>query len=210
MTTVADVVAWVEKRFPPELAEEWDAPGLAVGHPAQPVAHVHFAVDPTLAVIREAIDAGADLLITHHPLLLRGVTSVAADTVKGAAVHALVEGGCAQMAAHTNADAAATGVADALAVALGVSVDGPLVPAPGHSSPVGGGRVGTIKPTSLTRFAAGVASALPATAAGVLYAGDPDGIVATVAVLGGSGDAYLDDAAAAGVDAYVTADLRHH
>ncbi len=210
MTTVADVVAWVEKRFPPELAEEWDAPGLAVGHPAQPVAHVHFAVDPTLAVIREAIDAGADLLITHHPLLLRGVTSVAADTVKGAAVHALVEGGCAQMAAHTNADAAATGVADALAVALGVSVDGPLVPAPGHSSPVGGGRVGTIKPTSLTRFAADVASALPATAAGVLYAGDPDGIVATVAVLGGSGDAYLDDAAAAGVDAYVTADLRHH
>jgi len=210
MTTVADVVAWVEKRFPPGLAEDWDAPGLAVGNPSSPVTHVHFAVDPTLEVIRESIAAGADMLITHHPLMLRGVTSVAADTVKGAAVHALVEGGCAQMAAHTNADAAADGVADALAAALGVSVDGPLIPAPGRPSPVGSGRVGTIQPAPLKTFAAAVAAALPATAAGVLYAGDPDGIVATVAVLGGSGDAFLDDAAAAGVDAYVTADLRHH
>ena len=81
MTTVADVVAWVEKRFPPDLAEEWDAPGLAVGNPSSPVKHVHFAVDPTLEVIREAIAAGADMLITHHPLMLRGVTSVAASTL---------------------------------------------------------------------------------------------------------------------------------
>src|SRR5680860_1630868 len=72
MTTVADVVAWVERRFPPDLAEEWDAPGLAVGNPSSPVEHVHFAVDPTLEVIREAIAAGADMLITHHPLMLRG------------------------------------------------------------------------------------------------------------------------------------------
>ncbi len=86
---------------------------------------MHFAVDPTMDVIREAIDAGADLLVTHHPLMLRGVTSVAADTVKGAAVHALVQGGCAQLAAHTNADAAADGVADALAAALGLRVTAP-------------------------------------------------------------------------------------
>ncbi len=210
MTTVADVVAWVETRFPPELAEDWDAPGLAVGNPTSQVTHIHFAVDPTLEVIREAVAAGADMLITHHPLMLRGVTSVAADTVKGAAVHALVAGGCAQMAAHTNGDAAAGGVADALAAALGVSVDGALIPAPGRPSPVGSGRVGAIEPVPLKDFASAVAAALPATAAGVLYAGDPDGIVATVAVLGGSGDAFLDDVAAAGVDAYVTADLRHH
>ncbi len=210
MTTVADVVAWVETRFPPELAEEWDAPGLAVGNPLAEVKRVHFAVDPTLEVIREAIAVGADLLITHHPLMLRGVTSVAADTVKGAAVHALVEGGCAHMAAHTNADAAADGVADALAVAVGIRVEGALVPAIGQPAPVGSGRVGTIEPASLKNFATAVAAALPATAAGVLYAGDPNGIVATVAVLGGSGDGFLDDAAAAGVDAYVTADLRHH
>ncbi|MCB2414044.1 Nif3-like dinuclear metal center hexameric protein [Demequina sp. TTPB684] len=210
MTTVADVVAWLERRYPPRLAEAWDAPGLAVGDPARDVRHVRFAVDPTLEVIREAIAAGADLLITHHPLMLRGVTSVAANTVKGAAVHALVKGGCAQLAAHTNADAAADGVADALAQALGVRVEGPLVAASGEPHPVGSGRVGTIEPTSLKDFAAVVAAALPATAAGVLYSGDADGVITTVAVVGGSGDAYLADAAAAGVDAYVTADLRHH
>jgi len=210
MTTVADIVTWVERRFPPRLAEEWDAPGLAVGNPANEVRHVHFAVDPTLEVIREAIAAGADLLVTHHPLMLRGVTSVAANTVKGAAVHALVEGGCAQLASHTNADAAAEGVADALAAAVGVSVERPLIAAAGEPSPVGSGRVGVIEPMSLRAFAGDVAAALPPTAAGVLFAGDPDGIVTTVAVVGGSGDAFLADAAAAGVDAYLTADLRHH
>lgn len=210
MTTVADVVAWVEKRFPEELAEPWDAPGLAVGDPASEVTHVRFAVDPTADVIREALAVGADLLITHHPLMLRGVTSVAADTTKGAAVHALVQARCAQLAAHTNADAAADGVADALAAALGLKVSGPLIAVPGQPSLAGTGRIGTIPPVPLEEFAATVAAALPPTAAGVLYAGDPAGIVTTVAVVGGSGDAFLDDAAAAGVDVYVTADLRHH
>jgi dinuclear metal center YbgI/SA1388 family protein len=174
------------------------------------VNHVHFAVDPTMDVIREAIAVGADMLVTHHPLMLRGVTSVAADTVKGAAVHALVEGGCAQLAAHTNADAAADGVADALADAVGIAVEGALIPETGKPSPVGTGRVGTIKTATLKGFAQMVAAALPGTALGVLFAGDPDGAVTRVAVVGGSGDAFLDAAAAAGVDAYVTADLRHH
>jgi putative NIF3 family GTP cyclohydrolase 1 type 2 len=141
--------------------------------------------------------------------MLRGVTSVAANTAKGAVVHALIEGGCALFAAHTNADAAAGGVADALALAVGVAVEGPLVPAsPGSAE--GTGRIGTITPVSLTDFARVVAEALPPTAGGVLFAGDPAGIVTRVAVVGGSGDSYVDAAAAAGVDAYVTADMRHH
>jgi putative NIF3 family GTP cyclohydrolase 1 type 2 len=114
------------------------------------------------------------------------------------------------LASHTNADAAAEGVADALAAAVGVRVERPLIAATGETSPVGSGRVGTIEPMRLRDFAATVAAALPQTAAGVLFAGDPAGIVTTVAVVGGSGDAFLADAAAAGVDAYVTADLRHH
>ena len=209
MTTVADVVAWIERRYPAALAEDWDTPGLAVGDPTRPVAHVRFAVDPTLAVAKEAVAAGAQMLITHHPLMLRGVTSVAADTAQGAVVHALIEGGCALLAAHTNADAAHGGVADALALAVGVSVEGPLEPvSPGSGA--GSGRVGTVTPRTLAEFAAVVARALPETAGGVLFAGPPDGRVERVAVLGGSGGGYLGAAAAAGVDAYVTADLRHH
>ena len=79
---------------------------------------VHFAVDPTLAVIEEARALGADLLVTHHPLLLRGVHSVATTSAKGAAVTRLVVGDVALYVAHTNADVASPGVSDALAAGL--------------------------------------------------------------------------------------------
>jgi dinuclear metal center YbgI/SA1388 family protein len=215
MTLIADVMAVLDQRYPPQLADDWDAVGLAVGDPSRQVTLVHFAVDPTLEVIAEAAAAGAQLLVTHHPLILRGVTSVAANTAKGAAVHALIEAGMAQFAAHTNADAAAGGVAESLALALGMEVEGPLVPAAEGSGGTGAGdtgtgRVGSIVPTSLRAFAQAVARALPSTAGGVLFAGDPDGVVRRVAVVGGAGDSFIDAAVAAGVDAYVTADLRHH
>lgn len=209
MVTVADVMTWADGRYPPSLAEDWDKPGLAVGELDHEVVHVRFAVDPTIAVVREAIAAGADMLITHHPLMLRGVTTVAANTAQGAVIHALIAGGCALFAAHTNADAADGGVAESLAFAIGMNVEGPLVPAePG--SPHGAGRIGTVAPTSLSDFAARVADVLPATVGGVLYAGDPDAMVLSVAVVAGSGGSYIGDAVAAGVDAFVTADLRHH
>lgn len=209
MTTVADVVSWAEGRYPPSLAEDWDTPGLAVGDPRRVVRHVRFAVDPTIAVVREAIAVGADMLITHHPLMLRGVTTVAANTAHGAVVHALITNGCALLAAHTNADAVEGGVAEALALAIGMNVEGPLIPAKPDSVD-GTGRLGTIAPMSLSDFAAKVAAALPPTAGGVLYAGDPDGMVLSVAVVGGSGGSFIGDAVDAGVDAFVTADMRHH
>ena len=75
--TVADVVAAVHRRYDPAGAEPWDAVGLVCGDPAAPVRRVHLAVDPTPEVALEAVDAGADLLLTHHPLLLRPVSAVA-------------------------------------------------------------------------------------------------------------------------------------
>ena len=210
MPTVRDVLAALEARFPQHLAEEWDVNGLTVGAPDAIVTRVHFAVDPTLAVAREAVSAGAQLLVTHHPLLLRGVSNVAADTPKGAVVHALVAGGVALANAHTNADHGAGGVADALAKAVGLDVTGPLIPLAGLHG-LGTGRIGglTDGPT-LREFALRVASALPGTAHGVRVAGDLDAIVRTAAVVGGAGDSFLDAAREAGVDVYVTADLRHH
>ena len=83
----------VEELWPESLAEDWDEVGLVAGHPSAEVSRILFAVDPTLEVIEEAIEFGAELLITHHPLLLKGVTSVAATTAKGRAVHRLIESG---------------------------------------------------------------------------------------------------------------------
>lgn len=313
--TLADVVALLEARYPPSTAESWDAPGTVCGDPAAPVRTVAFAVDPTYDVAQEALARGADLLVTHHPLLLRPVHSVAATTAKGAVVHALVRGGCALHCAHTNADAVTNGVAEALAEAIGVVDLRPLVPQPAPAldkhvvmvpvadaerlvdalaaagagavgeydrcawtttgtgtfrpgpgahpaigsagvieqvsearvemvaprrlratvvaalraahpyeepafdvlelaalpAETGIGRVGRIaEPTTLRAFGERVAAALPPTAQGVRLAGDLDAEVRGVAVVGGAGDSLFDPVRAAGVDVYVTADLRHH
>lgn len=125
-----DVVRLLELRYPPHRAERWDAVGLVVGDPDRAVRKVALAVDPVAETVAEAVKWGADLLLTHHPLLLDGVHSVAATTAKGRVVHQLVAAGCALYAAHTNADAAPGGVAEALADVLGVTGYRPLVPAP--------------------------------------------------------------------------------
>lgn len=316
MTTVGDAIAALEAAYPPGLAADWDAVGLVCGDPADELRSVLVAVDPVPETAEEAVAGGAQLLLTHHPLLLRGVHGVGADTPKGALVHRLVRAGAALFTAHTNADAADPGVSDALAAAIGLDVLGPLEPAAarpldkiitfvptgpdlgavhtalaaagagnigdyshcsfatagtGQFKPLAGahptigevgrlervaetrlemvlprhrraavvaalraahpyeepafdllelapipstrglGRVGALPaPEPLSAFTARVARALPATAWGVRAAGDPDRAVQRVAVCGGAGDSALDAALAAGVDAYVTADLRHH
>lgn len=314
-TTLADVVRALEQAYPPELAESWDAVGLVCGDPASAVESVLVAVDATDAVVTEALERGVQALVVHHPLLLRGVHGVGADTAKGALVHRLIRGGCALFTVHTNADRATPGVSDALAHALGLRVLGPveaeqqawdkvvtMVPAgpaaeavrsamfaagagrhgdysqvafsvrgtgqflpgsgahpavgdpgrlehveeervevlaprdrraavvsallvahpyeevaydvlevagrPGHR---GLGRVGELaQPETLREFTSRVAAGLPATVWGVRAAGDPDAVVRTVAVCGGAGDSLLGVVRGLDVDAYVTADLRHH
>lgn len=129
VATLADVVRLLEGRYPPGTAESWDRIGLVTGDPDQPVRRVLFAVDPVAAVVEEAIDWGADLIVVHHPLLLRGVHGVAATTAKGALLHRLVRAGVALYTAHTNADAADGGVADELARLLDLRETRPLVAA---------------------------------------------------------------------------------
>jgi len=316
MVRLADVIAVLEAAYPPALAQDWDAVGLVCGDPDDKVESVLVAVDPVADTVEEALAEGAQLLLTHHPLLLRGVHGVGADTPKGALVHRLVRGGAALFTAHTNADGADPGVSDARAAALGLVVEGPLEAAPsapldkiitfvpvgpaitavhealaaagagaigdyshcsfatagtGQFRPLAGahptiGQVGKLERVAETRlemvlprarragvvaalraahpyeepafdvleladlpssrglgrvvthaepeplgaFVDRVAGALPATTWGVRAAGDPQRPVHRVAVCGGSGDSALGAATAAGVDAYVTADLRHH
>lgn len=129
---LADVVALVEGWYPPHRAEDWDAVGLVCGDPDAEVRRILLAVDPVQAVADEAVALGADLVIVHHPLYLRGTTTVAASTSKGRVVHDLVRSGSALLTAHTNADSPAGGVSEAIAVALGLSEIRPLDPDPGE------------------------------------------------------------------------------
>jgi dinuclear metal center YbgI/SA1388 family protein len=201
---LADVVAVLDEQYPPQLAEEWDAVGLVCGRPTDVVSKVLFAVDPHPDVMAEALDWGADLVVTHHPLLLTPVHGVS-NGWKGEMLHSLIRSGIGLFCAHTNADVADGGVNDALAALLGVSERAPLDPVSGL------GRVGRLsEPTTLGAFSAVVAAALPATQTGLRVAGDLSAQVRTVAVCGGAGGSLVDVARESGADVYVTADLRHH
>src|SRR3954453_13628123 len=102
MPRLAELVDALEREYDPRWAEPWDAVGLVCGDPDADVRRVHFAVDPVALVADEAIAAGAQLLVTHHPLYLRGTTSVAATNGKGRLVHRLVSKGGAVFVAHPN------------------------------------------------------------------------------------------------------------
>jgi len=211
--TVRDVVAALDARYPRAWAESWDRVGLVLGEFDTPVVRVLCVVDCVPETVEEAVAAGANLIVAHHPLLLKGVSSVAPDTYKGRIVHRLIKAEIALYVAHTNADVANPGVSDALAARLELVRLRPLVPATGAAEGEGrgAGRVGELAaPMTLAELTGFAAGRLPPTAAGVRAAGDPERLIHTLAVCGGAGDSFLGAAAAAGADAYLCADLRHH
>lgn len=208
---LSEVLLAVEELWPESLAEDWDRVGLVAGHPDAEIDRIMFAVDPTLEVIEEALAWGAKLLVTHHPLLLKGVNSVAATSGKGKAIHRLIEGGCALLTVHTNGDSAVGGVSDVLADTIGLVETVPLTAAAHGLVEEGIGRVGMLPAVeTLGDLAARIFLSLPSVAGGVRVAGDRDAIVRRVAVCGGAGDSLFDAVRASDADVYVTADLRHH
>lgn len=209
MATVRELITALDTAYPQWLAEDWDAVGLTCGRLDAEVDTVLLAVDPLPQIVDEAIACGAQLIVTHHPLFLRGVHEVAATHAKGEVITRCIENGIALFSAHTNADHACPGVSDALAQALGLGDLRPLV-ADARDSALGTGRVGSLAaPMTLQAFGSLVAGALPATAHGVRIAGDLSCEVHTVAVCGGAGDSFLAHASRV-ADVYVTSDLRHH
>jgi dinuclear metal center YbgI/SA1388 family protein len=213
LPAVRDVVDALDRRYPRDWAEQWDRVGLVLGDFGSALTTVLCVVDCVPETVDQALAVGAGLIVAHHPLLLKPVSSIAPDTYKGRIIHRLIRADVALYAAHTNADTANPGVSDALAARLGLVDLRPLVPAQGRAE--GGGRgIGRIgqlaHPMRLHEFADLAARRLPGTAAGVRAAGAPERMIRTVAVCGGAGDSFLGEASAAGVDAYLCADLRHH
>ncbi|MGV0646414.1 Nif3-like dinuclear metal center hexameric protein [Mycolicibacterium sp. XJ2546] len=123
---LTDIIDVLDAAYPPSLAQDWDSVGLVCGDPAESVEAVTVAVDATAAVVAEVPEDG--LLLAHHPLLLRGVDTVAASTAKGALIHQMIRTRRALFTAHTNADTASPGVSDALAEVLGLTVEQVLAP----------------------------------------------------------------------------------
>ncbi|MDY7543825.1 MULTISPECIES: Nif3-like dinuclear metal center hexameric protein [unclassified Cryobacterium] len=207
--SLAEITRTVHELWPLSGAETWDAPGLVSGDPTNRVDSVLLAVDAVSATVDEAIETGVGLLLVHHPLLLRGVTSIAEDRYKGALLARLIRSGCALLAAHTNADVVVDGVSDVFATRLGLVDAQPITS--GTVPGTGIGRVGELPtPTTLGQLARRLATILPATASGIRVSGEYNAPVRTVALCGGAGDSLLKDPAVLAADVFITADLRHH
>src|ERR1700710_1174293 len=162
-TTLADAAAVISALWPPAGAESWDAVGMIAGEPTSEVSAIHLAVDAVPDTVDETLEVGAQLLLAHHPLLLRGVTSVAEDRYKGVVLGRLIRGGSALIAAHTNADVVARGTSAVLAEKLGLTSTRPLEA--GADPTTGIGRIGTLPTaTTLGALARRLADILPATA----------------------------------------------
>lgn len=191
--TNQDILQALDKKAPFSLAEEWDNVGLLIGNPADEVTRVLVALDATPAAVNAAKAAGADLIVTHHPVIFEPLKSLDSDSVP----YALAAAGISVISAHTNADKAVGGVNDTLAERLGltdlrVTEDGFC-------------RVGTLPaPTDANTFAKSVAAALN-TAVRV----NGNNTIRTVAVCGGSGGDFIAPLAGE-IDAFVTGEVRHH
>lgn len=207
---IKDIIAGLNSHAPFSLAEPWDNVGLLLGDPGRKVSSLLIGLDPTCALIDEAIAIGADTVVTHHPLIFQPIPAINTAEPLGRIIEKALRHGIAIIACHTNLDSAANGVSDALGRALGLTDLQPLVPSPHASQPSQGmGRIG--------RYPEGIAAPLffghlrRALGLDALHiAGPLPETVATVALCGGSGSDLAAIAHQKGADLYLTAEVKHH
>ena len=203
--SVAKIARIMSEMVPARLAEDWDNVGLQVGHNDKEVKIILCALDFSAEVLEQAIQLHAEIIITHHPAIFRGIKQFTDADWRTALLLEAARHDIAVYSAHTNLDSVTGGVNDVLASLLELeNVEG----LSGEDTLEGIGRIGTLpKATDLEAFAGKVKHALKLEHVTVIPAGRP---VHKVAVCGGSGMDFLDYAAQAGADTYVTGDIKYH
>ena len=200
MTTVSDILNYLETIAPLSLAMDWDNPGLQLGDRSTPVTKILVALDPFADVAQEAIDFGAELIVTHHPLFFNPIKNVTEDTAVGRTAGLLIRNNISLWSGHTNLDVAPGGVNDVLAERLGLS-NITAVP------PENLLRVGTVAEMPLSAFLETVKTALGCPVLRYVDGGLP---CRHVAVGGGACGSELALAKEAGCDTFVTSDLKYN
>ncbi len=209
MATVHDIAQYLESIAPASMAEAWDNTGLLCGDRQQTVHKILVALDPFEGVCTEAADIGADLIVTHHPLIFVAPKSVTEDTSVGRCIRMLCKNGISAINAHTNFDCAPGGVNDILAQVLGLS-DVQVIRPEGvakDGTPYGLLRMGSLQPMALDVFLQQVKQTLGTPILRYTDGGRP---VQRVAVGGGACASELMDAYDAGCDTFVTADVKYN
>lgn len=212
--TVADLKTTLETWAPPQAKLDYDNIGYQVGTPSREVTTALICLDVTSEVIQEAMEVGAECIVSHHPILFKKPSEILTTTFQGELIHGLIEAGCSLITAHTNLDAAPGGVSFKFAEKLGLQEIEFLRPFEVAGQTVGFGAVGSLTaPMNLSQFTQHVARSLgqPALRTGGGQATKDESFeVKRVAVCGGSGSSLLDEISWDGIDAFVTADVTYH
>ena len=203
---VKDVTQVIEGFAPLSIQEKWDNSGLCIGSPDAPVSSVLFGLDCTSELVDEAIECGADMIVTHHPLIFSGLKKISPDDMVGEAVFKAIKAGISIYAAHTNADKVIAGVSGAMAAKLGLQ-NVEILSEDGEGT--GLGVVGDlVEPMTAQQMVEMVKDRF---ALKTVKASKPvDGMITRVAMCGGSGGSLIGAAKAAGVQLYISGDISYH
>lgn len=204
MTSKSDIIGAIESVAPLSLQEPWDNSGIQVGSPQGECTGAVVCVDVTEQVIDRAIAAGANLVLSHHPLIFKDLKCITPATPQGRIIISAIRAGVTVYSAHTSLDNAPApwGVSHRMGAMLGLTDVAVLTPS-------GTGVIGSMPaPLSAAKFVERVKSAFGLSE--LRCSALPDSPVSRVALVGGAGGSFITDAIAAGADAIVTGDIRHH
>ncbi len=212
MVRLSKIIEELEILAPSEAKCSWDNVGLLVGDEGQRISRVFVCLDITSENVKAAVDFGANLIISHHPLIFEPLKSITENTVTGSIVRALVQHNISAFCMHTSFDVADGGMNDLLAIKLGLENIRKFTPDEciGENGEAldGIGRVGVLdRPMLLSDFLLHIKAVLGSGA--LKFFGNPDETVQTVALCSGSGGSEMYAAYHSGADVYVTADLKH-
>ena len=203
---VKDVTKVIEDFAPLSIQEGWDNSGLCIGSPEAPVTSVLLGLDCTPELVDEAIECGADMIVTHHPLIFSGLKKISPEDQVGEAVIKAIKAGISIYAAHTSADKVIAGVSGAMAARLGLQ-DVSILDEDGEGT--GLGVVGDL-PQPLTAAEA-VALVKERFSLKAMRTSRPvEGKISRVAMCGGSGGSLIKAAAASGAQLYISGDISYH
>lgn len=206
--TIADIISAIEDFAPLALQQSWDNSGVQIGSTEADVSGVVLALDLTPRVVERAIATGSNLIISHHPLFFEGIKRIEPVGVVGEMIYALIQNNITLYASHTPCDSACGGINDALASLLGLCSVEPLEVST-LDARCGMGRIGyLLEAISAQDFCQLLCDKLSLGA--LPYSANQKGVIEKVALCGGSGSSMIEQAIAAGADAFVCGDLKYH
>lgn len=204
---IKDILKSIEIDAPKSLAESWDNVGLLVGESGNKVRKILVGLDPTTSLVQEAISLSADTIITHHPIIFRPLANIDTSCPTGKVIQQSLINNISLIACHTNLDSAEQGVSTILADRLGLKNPAPLLPHAGTPHTGTGCIAEFAEPVAIDEFCSSLLSTLSLET--FQLAGPMPSEVKRVALCGGSGSSFAEDALKLGADLYISAEIKH-